>query len=218
MSDIIEYKLPSLSTLLSLRFPDVLKRYKKDYPNNRLTDEVAFAELMKFFWISVKLLSEKKYNKKLNFDILIIPEIAEIDDMWHTFILFTRLYERFSIQYFGQFLHHNPPTSLVFSKRIENPYEYVMQIAKGLHYVYFHLGESTLRSWFSERYFSGLSESDSYVVIIEHILDTAFQIRLSLGQDERDRMLTESMKQSIEKTQFNEELTKYVSEYEALKK
>lgn len=31
-----------------------------------------------------------------------------VDDLWHTFILFTRQYERFCKQAYGRFLHHTP--------------------------------------------------------------------------------------------------------------
>ncbi|MEL6868036.1 MAG: hypothetical protein AAFP19_26670 [Bacteroidota bacterium] len=30
-----------------------------------------------------------------------------IDEMWHTFILFTKEYHDFCMKYFGRFLHHN---------------------------------------------------------------------------------------------------------------
>jgi len=36
------------------------------------------------------------------------PEIAQIDEMWHTFILFTRDYAAFCEGHFGCFLHHVP--------------------------------------------------------------------------------------------------------------
>jgi len=35
-----------------------------------------------------------------------------VDDLWHEFILFTRDYQRFCEQAFGQFLHHTPAVKL----------------------------------------------------------------------------------------------------------
>lgn len=51
--------VPVLKHLLSYRNKNVLERYTKDYPNNRLTSEEAFQELMKFFWLSLKHKAEK---------------------------------------------------------------------------------------------------------------------------------------------------------------
>jgi hypothetical protein len=39
-----------------------------------------------------------------------------VDEVWHTFILFTRDYMTFTQNVFGSFLHHNPQTS---SKRLD---------------------------------------------------------------------------------------------------
>lgn len=35
-----------------------------------------------------------------------------VDDAWHAFILFTRLYQQFSQHAFGRFLHHTPTTAM----------------------------------------------------------------------------------------------------------
>ncbi len=40
-----------------------------------------------------------------------------VDEVWHTFILFTREYMTFTQSVFGSFLHHNPATS---SKPLDN--------------------------------------------------------------------------------------------------
>jgi hypothetical protein len=36
-----------------------------------------------------------------------IPTV-EVDDLWHTFILDTKLYQKYCIDNFGIFIHHNP--------------------------------------------------------------------------------------------------------------
>ncbi len=35
----------------------------------------------------------------------------EVDEVWHTFILFTRKYHQFCEEIFGEFIHHTPETS-----------------------------------------------------------------------------------------------------------
>jgi len=72
--------------------------------------------------------------------------MREIDDMRHTFLLFTHEYAQFCQNYFGEYLHHihnikeNKPTRA----------EYEVELTHYLAYVYDNLGEQTLRKWFAE--------------------------------------------------------------------
>jgi len=43
-----------------------------------------------------------------------------VDDLWHEFILYTRNYEVFCREAFGQFMHHTPAVVLVGGKRQSN--------------------------------------------------------------------------------------------------
>ncbi len=96
--------IPHLPTLLSYKNNDVLARYTVDYPNNQLTANEAFQELMKFFWLTIKHDAEKQRfpnEEQLYFICGIHSEMKEIDDMWHTFLLFTRDYSIFCKEYLG---------------------------------------------------------------------------------------------------------------------
>ena len=44
----------TLSNMLEYQNSQVIHRYKKDYPNNTLTAEEAFSELIKYFWLCQK--------------------------------------------------------------------------------------------------------------------------------------------------------------------
>jgi len=47
---------------------------------------------------------------------LTVPS-ASVDDIWHQFILFTQLYERFCNEFLGFFLHHWPSSSFTVSPK-----------------------------------------------------------------------------------------------------
>lgn len=141
--------IPNLSTLLSYQNKDVFERYVLDYPNNQLTPEDAFQELMKFFWLSLKHEAEKlssPNDEQLVFICGIHSEMKEIDDMWHTFLLFTKEYMVFCKEYLGRFFHHCPTTEDQKSEFEKNDFE--TDFFRFLSFVYEQLGEQTLRKWF----------------------------------------------------------------------
>ena len=70
--------------------------------------------------------------------------MSEIDDMWHTFLLFTKDYMYFCSKYLGQYFHHSPTTSE--DKMTEGEFE--IDFARYVSYVYDNLGEKTLIKWF----------------------------------------------------------------------
>jgi hypothetical protein len=134
-----------LSTLLSYTNPKVLDRYYKDYPDNQLSAAEAFQDLMRYLWLSGKLkreASEAQDGKKPDFFAYIFPVMKEMDDMWHTFLLFTRDYREFCHQHFDAFLDHSPVVD-------GDPPRSIEAIEGWLSYIGKHLGEDTLRKWFS---------------------------------------------------------------------
>lgn len=79
--------------------------------------------------------------------------------MWHTFILFTKPYADFCEKYFGHFIHHFPTTEIEREQRLENFDDFLNKDSQRmLSFVYDHLGEETLKTWFAE-YFSETNEA-----------------------------------------------------------
>lgn len=137
----------TLYKILKYKNKDLLARYQKDYPNNHLKPKEALIELLKYFWLIRKhqkavMLHPKKTS--LQFSAGIHSEMKEIDDMWHTFLLFTQDYTDFCQKYFSGFIHHvpnmknKPAKTAAFKKNLR----------KYLSYIYDNLGEKTLRTWF----------------------------------------------------------------------
>ena len=136
----------SLSNLLQYKNAPVLHRYCLDYAFNKLKSEQAFEELLKFLWLNQKHEADKLEfpdNPELKF---VSGIHKEIDDMWHTFILFTQDYADFCQNYFGQFVHHKPTSE---EERMDVD-ECEPNFNRFLHYVRKHLGDNTAELWFSK--------------------------------------------------------------------
>lgn len=133
-----------LSTVLAYANPRVLDRYRKDYPDNQLSAAEAFHDLMQYLWLSGKLKKERLEahgGSAPGFGAFIFPVMKEMDDMWHTFLLFTSDYREFCLRHFDAFLDHAPVGD-------DDPRTPVESIEGWLHYIGRHLGEDTLRKWF----------------------------------------------------------------------
>jgi hypothetical protein len=141
--------LPALNTLLCYQHPHVLNAYTKRYPHHTLSAERAFQEVLKYLWLTRKLdidLKENPHSSQLPREIGVFRSMTEIDDMWHEFILFTQNYTDFCIEYFGEYLHHQP--TVIEDNESDSEEEILDDLPNLLSYVYDNLGEETLRTWF----------------------------------------------------------------------
>jgi hypothetical protein len=139
---------PTIETVLAYQNTNLYQRYQKDCPHNQLSPEQALSELIKYLWLGQKQEADRQArpeDQSLDFICAMHPEMKEIDDMWHTFLLFTRDYEGFCKTYFGVFVHHIPTT-----EEADLPKDYEADLTRYLSYAYDHLGEETLRLWFAE--------------------------------------------------------------------
>lgn len=143
-------KLPELNTLLEYKNPAVLKLYVQNHPDNKLSAEDAFQESLKYLWLAQKHKIDKTNNPdhpELPPRCVMLQSMREIDEMWHEFILFTKDYSDFCQHYFGTYMHHMPN---IFDNAPIPADEQEAEINKLLPYIYEHLGEKTMRVWFSD--------------------------------------------------------------------
>lgn len=141
-------QLPDLNELLQYKNPPVLKLYIQNYPNNKLSAEKAFTEMLKYLWLYRKHeidLQNNQGNKSFPKACIMLRSMREIDEMWHEFILFTRDYTQFCLDYFGEYIHHLPN---LFDNRPRPRAEVEEDVEKLLPYIYDNLGAETLRIWF----------------------------------------------------------------------
>lgn len=146
--------LISLSELLKYRNKDIEARYTKDFPNNKLSAEQAMVEFLKYLWGGQKLRQDRIQNSldpDLQFLWSIHPEMQEIDDMWHTFLLFTKDYMDLCQKYFDTYIHHTPHSDEESQRTIESADHFLnVETRRMLSYIYDLFGENTLRVWFSK--------------------------------------------------------------------
>lgn len=139
---------PNLHDLLNYKNTKLLSRYEKDFPYTKINAEEALQELMKYIWLCYKHKADKTIypcNDSLEFTCVMHAEMKEIDNMWHTFLLFTRDYQQFCQDYLqGEFFHHDPIVET--NNMTEEKYE--KELSLYLSYVYDNLGEKTLKKWF----------------------------------------------------------------------
>lgn len=141
--------LPDLNQLLAYKNPAVLKLYVQNYPDNKLSAEQAFEQVLKYLWLSKKHemdLIDHKDHEAFPQQCFMPRSMREIDEMWHEFILFTQAYTEFCAHFFGEYMHHLPN---IFDN-MPSPRDVVeREVEKLLPYIYDHLGEETVRIWFA---------------------------------------------------------------------
>lgn len=141
--------LISINEIMQYKNTALFRRYEKDFPDNKLSADESFYHLVQFFWLCEKHridINNNPNDDSLKFICSMYHEMAEIDDMWHTFLMFTEEYENFCKRYFGRFIHHAPKDD---NEKI-NPDIVALELTQFLSYVYDNLGEKTVSVWFAE--------------------------------------------------------------------
>ncbi len=133
---------------------DVILRFQETWylPIEEVED--LFTETIKWLW----LIAANHDQHKGALNLAISQSTKLIDEMWHTFILFTKDYQDFCDRYIGYYLHHRPTPRSEYDATIAE-YEHDAQrviernrerFAKQYALVYDMLGEATLRKWYEE--------------------------------------------------------------------
>lgn len=138
-----------LASLLSYKNAAVTDRYERDYPNNKLSGQQALEEFLKYVWICIKHsddLKKQPTEETLQFKCVMHHEMKEIDQFWHTFLLFTRDYQTFCEGFLGdRFFHHEPVN---WKETVIDETQYEWELTRYLNYLYDHLGPETVSTWF----------------------------------------------------------------------
>lgn len=81
--------------IMAYRHDNVLSRYIRDYGATRENAALCFEALKQFLIVCAVGEGGKTSSQP-------------VDDMWHTFLLFTRDYREFCLEHFGRFIDHRP--------------------------------------------------------------------------------------------------------------
>jgi len=85
----------STDEILAYQNPLVIERYMRDYAASEPEAQRCFYTLKQFLAACATAKGDRVASKP-------------VDNMWHTFILFTKDYEKFCEDYLGRFVHHAP--------------------------------------------------------------------------------------------------------------
>ena len=108
-----------------------------------------FNETKKWLWLASE-------HNDLESPLFIDQPLLIIDEMWHTFILHTKLYYQFCVSHFKRFIHHQP-TPLKDKERLSQKMlseptkavaEHKEKVRKQYSTIYDRLGPETLVKWY----------------------------------------------------------------------
>lgn len=91
---------PDLHRVLLYRNDAVIREFCLEHPEKSAEQALQiFQDLLAWLW-----LSENRTHRQLQTHM--IAPLNELDQMWHVFILHTRVYTAFCEEYFQRYLHH----------------------------------------------------------------------------------------------------------------
>jgi len=91
---------PDLHRVLLYRNDAVIRQFCLEHPEKSAEQaQQIFQDLLAWLWLSVD-----RTQRQLQTHM--IAPLTELDNMWHAFILHTRLYTAFCEEYFQRYLHH----------------------------------------------------------------------------------------------------------------
>jgi hypothetical protein len=146
-------KRKTLAETLEYRNPAVVARFAEAWPVSVPDAEDVFAETLRWLWLGDRIRSDET---RASFALVITPGLRIIDEMWHTFLLFTREYRSFCQDHFGAFLDHGPTTveehAQAAADRARDPQGYMAGYAANLRaqclFVCAELGAATAQKWY----------------------------------------------------------------------
>jgi hypothetical protein len=130
----------------------IIQGFMERYSVNRDEALEILKETKKWLWLASENIKEKK-----GFRMFIDNSLIIIDEMWHNFILHTRLYQKFCNEKLNLFIHHEPtpPKERVVgfdSEDEKQKYQKQQEekLTEQLSYIYDKLGADTVSKWYEE--------------------------------------------------------------------
>lgn len=137
-----------LAEVLRYRHIEVIRRFREQFPVSEREAHSIFRETKKWLWLCATSPTPGR--------LAVTDQILVIDEMWHTFLMYTQDYHAFCLRAFGKFLHHVPTTEAekarqrrrmqTYPERVAHEVETETRWQCGL--IAERLGEATLRKWY----------------------------------------------------------------------
>ncbi len=137
----------TIAQALSYRNDEVIYKFLERFDMAFGDAEEVFQETLRWMWLC-------SHNGAPR--LAITQELLILDEMWHTFILFTQPYADYCERYLGKFIHHAPTTQAekdrLQQQHQEDPETSQRSIRKRMQaqlmFIADHLGPETLVQWF----------------------------------------------------------------------
>lgn len=147
-----------LAEVLAYRHPEVVHKFVERYDVTPREARALFVETLRWLWLAAACHRDALAGERGLPRLAIDTPLLMLDEMWHTFLLFTHDYADFCERYLGTFVHHVPtprraklerhsraaldPAGLL---RVER-----RRLTRQYSYVYERLGSRALRRWYAE--------------------------------------------------------------------
>lgn len=105
-----QYKAGIRAAALGFPMDHIIKRYRKDFDVEESVASIHEHEIRRYLYLSATHPGERW------------PMVASVDKLWHTFLLFTRDYQRFCNSLGVPFLHHEPFADETDHSRVAEAY------------------------------------------------------------------------------------------------
>jgi hypothetical protein len=145
--------IAQLAEVLRYRNDAIVLRFMETWDLPRAEADELFGETLKWLWLSATVSALPKPPA-----LAISQSTKLLDEMWHTFVLFSREYHIFCHRFFGFYLHHTPTPQEEYERQIRSyerdPEAYMEELKASFsdqyELVYDLLGAETLVKWYSE--------------------------------------------------------------------
>lgn len=87
-----------IQKVMDYQMPNIIARYRKDYKVSEEDAKIHEVELKRYLILA----GDSDAGESLGM------MSSEVDNLWHTFLLFTKEYQGFCNDMFGKFIHHCP--------------------------------------------------------------------------------------------------------------
>lgn len=148
-----------LEEVLKYHNRSIIERFLHHFPMPIEEAEQIFLDCKRYLWLAATM-EERRLTDPDTPDIFITEGIKIVDEMWHAFIIYTELYERFCKKYLGRFIHH-PPTLHKYNRNVETlgkEKSVELLVGEMVECTYELLGEETAIRWF-DTYFKYNNEN-----------------------------------------------------------
>ncbi len=147
-----------LREVLAYRNPDVVEKFLERFEVSPDEALELFVETCRWLWLCARRREQARAGRGSPPPLAIDASLLMLDEMWHTFVLFTRDYARFCRRFLGGYVHHAPtPRSakerarrLWLDQRARAERAELRRLTLQYAYVHAQLGATTLSKWYEE--------------------------------------------------------------------